>query len=385
MTEDVRAFIKLFQPELLPTGPSKPSPTELERIHLHAFGDHLLAGATTLKAHGSTATGLGARLMLEELGETLDAAARGDLVEFSDGLADLLYVVLWNAITHGVPIDAVCAEVHRANMAKAPICEKCGGSGRETLKLSPAASFFNGNDEEADVACDACAGKGRIILRDAAGKVTKPPGWTPPDVAGVLAASRVEWWALPATEKWRGAPDDWLEPLTRYLGYDPMEHDGCPQAGVMGQHHYPEGPLPPGTAQCIYCGHAQMGWTAGHTVNDAVDLLYPSGWIVRIRANESTIVQLVASAWEAAYACPGCGGSGIAPKGPASRAIGGGPDFDCGVCGGAGKLPRVPGDDPGCAFRVVGAAPGEHTYAEGSNVCVYCGWAHPCAEPPCAP
>lgn len=192
MHNAVRDFVTLFQSELLPTGLSAPSTTDLERAFIASAGERLGAYADGLKDIPSTATGLGARLMLEKLGETLDAMAKGDVDAYADGLADLLYVVLWNAVTHGVPIDEVFAEVHRANMAKAPVCTKCNGSGREQIKLSPAASFFAAYAEEADVACDACAGKGRVITRDAAGKVVKPPGWTPPDIAGVLRRVEAE-------------------------------------------------------------------------------------------------------------------------------------------------------------------------------------------------
>lgn len=193
MHNDVRAFVDLFQPDLMPTGLSAPAPTEREREFLAVEGKAAFAAALKLRELSSTATGLGARLMLEELGETLVAASRGDVEAYADGLADLLYVVLWNAVAHGVPIDAVFAEVHRANMAKAPVCTKCNGSGREVLKLSAVASFFNGNNEEADVACDMCAGKGRVVTRDAGGKVVKPAGWTPPDIAGVLRRAKAAW------------------------------------------------------------------------------------------------------------------------------------------------------------------------------------------------
>ncbi len=63
-------------------------------------------------------------------------------------LADLVYVAAGAAVNWGVPLDAAVTEVHRSNMAK----------------LGP---------------------DGKPILR-ADGKVLKPPGWTPPDVAGVL-------------------------------------------------------------------------------------------------------------------------------------------------------------------------------------------------------
>jgi len=71
-----------------------------------------------------------------------------DVVEAADALADLRYVTEGAAVEWGIPLDAVTDEVHRSNMAKR------GGPVRED------------------------------------GKILKPPGWTPPDVAGVLARFR---------------------------------------------------------------------------------------------------------------------------------------------------------------------------------------------------
>jgi len=79
--------------------------------------------------------------------ESIVAAApvRVDLVEAADALADIAYVVEGTNLEFGIDSGPVLDEVHRANMAKA------GGA------------------------------------RRADGKVLKPEGWTPPDVAGVLA------------------------------------------------------------------------------------------------------------------------------------------------------------------------------------------------------
>lgn len=74
-----------------------------------------------------------------------------DLVEIADALADLDYVVAGTRLAYGIPRKPVADEVHRSNMAKAP------------------------------------DGK---VYRDAHNKVSKPPGWTPPDIAGVLGLVR---------------------------------------------------------------------------------------------------------------------------------------------------------------------------------------------------
>lgn len=54
----------------------------------------------------------------EETREYAAAAEAGDVVEVADALADLLYVVHGTALVHGIPLDAVFAEVHRSNLTK---------------------------------------------------------------------------------------------------------------------------------------------------------------------------------------------------------------------------------------------------------------------------
>lgn len=89
-------------------------------------------------------------LLREECRETDEAMQRGDLVEIADGLADVIYVAVGAALEFGIPLDRVWAEVQRSNMAK----------------VDPAT--------------------GKVTKRDD-GKVLKPEGWMPPDVAGALS------------------------------------------------------------------------------------------------------------------------------------------------------------------------------------------------------
>ena len=79
----------------------------------------------------------------QELVEALDS---GVLADIAQELADVVYVAYGTAYSLGIPLDLVLAEVHRANMRK----------------IAP-----NGP-----------------TLKD--GKVQKPSGWQPPDVAGVM-------------------------------------------------------------------------------------------------------------------------------------------------------------------------------------------------------
>lgn len=74
-----------------------------------------------------------------------------DLVAMARELGDLEYVVRGTALAHGIPLDAVVAEIHRANMSKL--------------------------DEN-----------GKPIKRPD-GKVLKGPNYRPPDVESVLVAA----------------------------------------------------------------------------------------------------------------------------------------------------------------------------------------------------
>lgn len=89
------------------------------------------------------------RLLDEEVAELAEAAATGNLAALAHELADVVYVAYGTALTYGIDLDAVIAEVHRANMSK----------------LGP---------------------DGKPLYR-ADGKVAKGPEYRPPDIAGLLA------------------------------------------------------------------------------------------------------------------------------------------------------------------------------------------------------
>ncbi len=85
-------------------------------------------------------------LLQEEVDELARAAPNGDLPAAADALADVVYVACGTALSRGVDLDRVLAAVHESNMAKR------------------------------------VAGPPRL---GAHGKVPKPPGWKPPDIAAI--------------------------------------------------------------------------------------------------------------------------------------------------------------------------------------------------------
>ena len=88
-------------------------------------------------------------LLVEEVGEFADATRNHDIVAMADALGDIVYVAYGAAVTYGIDLDAVVAEIHRSNMSK----------------------------------LDAA---GRPVLRED-GKVLKSSRYRPPDVKRVLA------------------------------------------------------------------------------------------------------------------------------------------------------------------------------------------------------
>ena len=94
------------------------------------------------------------KLLAEEMYEYTAAENDNDIVEIADALADIIYIACGTAVSYGIPLDKLFAEVHRSNMAKLV--------------------------------------DGKPLYRED-GKVMKPEGWTPPDVEGVLKKSHQEY------------------------------------------------------------------------------------------------------------------------------------------------------------------------------------------------
>lgn len=88
------------------------------------------------------------KLIREEVNELLDGIDDNDLVKVADGCADAIVVILGTAISYGIDLRPIWAEVHRTNMNKL------------------------GGEKRAD------------------GKSLKPEGWQPPRIKELLDAQR---------------------------------------------------------------------------------------------------------------------------------------------------------------------------------------------------
>ena len=90
-----------------------------EQQMVHAF--HQMCGqtaATVPTAASYEDRDLRIALLTEEHGKLEEALWVGDLVEIAKELADVLYVVYGTAVTYGIDMAPIFAEVHRANMSK---------------------------------------------------------------------------------------------------------------------------------------------------------------------------------------------------------------------------------------------------------------------------
>ncbi|MBV1942887.1 hypothetical protein KUF83_41115 [Streptomyces sp. BV286] len=97
-------------------GPSSPdSPARLVREFHRAFGLGIRATPTDvspeLAAHR-------AELLAEEAAEVAEVSVSGPLDRLAHELADVVYIAYGTALVHGIDLDAVIAEIHRANMTK---------------------------------------------------------------------------------------------------------------------------------------------------------------------------------------------------------------------------------------------------------------------------
>ncbi|WP_225830301.1 MazG nucleotide pyrophosphohydrolase domain-containing protein [Streptomyces sp. NK08204] len=91
------------------------SPAGLVREFHLAFG--LDARSTPAEVSPELAAHRG-ELLAEEAAEVAEVAVEGPLDRLAHELADVVYVAYGTALVHGIDLDQVIAEIHRANMSK---------------------------------------------------------------------------------------------------------------------------------------------------------------------------------------------------------------------------------------------------------------------------
>lgn len=91
------------------------SPADLVREFHRAFG--LDARSTPTEVDPELAAHRG-ELLAEEAAEVAEVAVDGPLDRLAHELADVVYVAYGTALVHGIDLDQVIAEIHRANMSK---------------------------------------------------------------------------------------------------------------------------------------------------------------------------------------------------------------------------------------------------------------------------
>lgn len=122
-------------------------------LEFHKAGGHVINTAPTIIDFQTHAFRL--RLMAEEAQELVDAMFAGNIQSIAKELADLLYVVYGTAISYGLDMEPISAEVHRSNMTKF------------------------GHPGEYEATCDE-SGKS---IKDSGGKTLKPSCYEPPDLS----------------------------------------------------------------------------------------------------------------------------------------------------------------------------------------------------------
>ncbi|MET9046385.1 MULTISPECIES: pyrophosphohydrolase domain-containing protein [unclassified Streptomyces] len=93
----------------------RPSPASLVREFHLAFGLDVRTVPTEVSPDLAAHRG---ELLAEEASEVAEVAVTGPLDRLAHELADLVYVAYGTALVHGIDLDAVIAEIHRANMTK---------------------------------------------------------------------------------------------------------------------------------------------------------------------------------------------------------------------------------------------------------------------------
>lgn len=103
---------------------------------------------------------------------------RVNMPEFIDALGDIDFISEGTRLEFGVNGKPVAEAIYEANMAKFPIHEACKGAGCD---------FKDYDGRVAGLPYCMCR-DGHLVYLRLDGKIGKPTGWEPPNIAGVLLA-----------------------------------------------------------------------------------------------------------------------------------------------------------------------------------------------------
>lgn len=101
----------------IPTGVVALGPVLAQVLEFHEAFDLPREPRPTARVGDVLAT-LRVSLLREETEEFAVATEQRDVIAIADALADVVYVAYGAAVTYGIDLDAVIAEVHRSNMSK---------------------------------------------------------------------------------------------------------------------------------------------------------------------------------------------------------------------------------------------------------------------------
>ena len=107
------------------------------------------------------------RMLTEEVNELYEACSA---TEYADAIIDIIYVALGAAVSAGISgdqIEAAFAEVHRSNMSKL-------WTWKEVVLSMPDGGEFDQVGQDA------------FIVKNPHGKILKPPGHSPANLAPIL-------------------------------------------------------------------------------------------------------------------------------------------------------------------------------------------------------
>lgn len=120
--------------------------------------------------------------LLPRLQKMIDGAYSLELMaKLLDDYVDTVYVAAWGCIVLNLPFIPAWHEVQRANMAKFPPCDNCGGAGCDARKIGICLV------DEKEVSFEEKCSFGRLVKTNTVtGKVIKPASWEEGHVWDVL-------------------------------------------------------------------------------------------------------------------------------------------------------------------------------------------------------